>query len=294
MYITKIKAERPYVYETSAHIVMRVGIKGMPDVQKLKSAIVKSVQKYPILNSRILMDTDGECYYVPSQEKMIPQITVYDKLIDTESLLNDECRREFDIQKGELVRFVIVQNSEETEMNVIQHHIAGDGKSMLLLIESIMNNLAGRYEPECDQNIKVFDEKFLSQYVQTNDLVEMTVDSFNKKWSEEEISFTWDDRTENFNLFWSENRITYRNIKFNEDELSSLLKVCKSQGVTLNNLITTLMFKAKIGRDFKLGLIFDSRIKGDNSMGNYVGAIALENIIDKRENYGMILNISTN
>lgn len=282
MFISKIRAERHYVFDPSAHIIMNVFISGKPSITELKRAIIVAVNNQNILNCRILMDSEGDTYYVPREVDFIPQIDVYDRKRDTEIIVNEQCKKEFDIQNGELVRFIIMQYDNETELVVVQHHLGGDGKSMLFLIENIMENLEHPVystNRKFDRSVKVYDEKYASKYVKMNELIEETIEGMNEKWRKENKVFRLDERTEVFKEFWKDKDVEVNSFELNRDELNNLLGQCKEHGVTLNSVIATVIYKSQL-EPIKVGIIADIRDKGDKSMGNYAEPFMTEELYD--------------
>lgn len=281
--ITKMKVSRYYLFSPNAHIVFSVSIKGNPSVEAVKASIVNAVQEYEVLNSRILCDVDGEFYYVPREEFVAPTIEVCESRGTNVEFLNEQCRKEFDLEKGELIRFVLVPNKDSFEMNVIQHHIAGDGKSMLLLIRRIMNNLeeigeSGRID--CLQvreakKMEPFTEKYISKYVKLNDLITMSLDKFNASWEDEKVVYTKQDYQRMHDEYWENNYSYLRSIEINQEQMHVFRNWCHKKGVTINNALVTMASRA-FKETKKLAIVVDCRAGKFKSYGNYASSIALD------------------
>lgn len=48
----------------------------------------------------------------------------------------------FAINKGELVRVFLIPSTDKTQIIIMTHHLAGDGKSIIYFVKDIMNALA--------------------------------------------------------------------------------------------------------------------------------------------------------
>lgn len=48
----------------------------------------------------------------------------------------------FAIDKGELVRVFIIPSEDKTQIMIMAHHLAGDGKSIIYFVKDIMNALS--------------------------------------------------------------------------------------------------------------------------------------------------------
>lgn len=283
--ITKIKADRHFLFDPASNYMMRVKIEGDPSVIDLKRAIVVSVRKHDILNCRILMDSDGEAYYVPRECDYIPEIEVVNGKLESEEIINNQLRREFDVQEGELIRFVIAKEDLETELVVIIHHIAGDGKSLLLLIQDIMTELdtpQAYVEEKKNRVVSVFDDKYDSQFVTLNDLTQAAIDETNRKWNAQNKIFTFEDRTRVFNQFWCDRELNVDSFELNCEELKGILHICKEHGVTLNNLLITLINKSLV-HSARMAVVADVREKGNNTMGNYVELFMMEECYNQKQ-----------
>lgn len=278
--ITKIKADRHYLFDPAAHIVMRVDIQGKPNILTLKKAIVWAVAKHDILNCTIEMDAKGDCYYVPREVAYIPKIEVCKGIVSTNELVNKQCKKEFKIDQGDIVRFVIAYEQDHVELNVIQHHLGGDGKSMLILIQDIMENLNSPeklqlIEDNKERCVEVYDDDYDEQFVELNEVMENALKSMNKRWKAQKKVFHYDDREKVFNAFWSERKVHDEQLELNKEELQYLLKACKEHGVTLNNLIATVINKCFEHAE-RMGIIADVREEDNKRMGNYVDVFMLK------------------
>ncbi len=287
--ITKIKTERNYLFDPSAQIIMRVEITGKPSVEELKAAIMYGVNEHDILNCKVLMDADNECYYVPRETSYMPEIAVCYNRIKAEKLVNEQCKREFKINEGELVRFVICKEEDFTEMIIIQHHLGGDGKSMVILIGSIMESLerGNQYIENKDSDsrrVVVFNEEFVSRYVEVNQLLSMALDDLNLRWRNENVKFDFSQRSKVFEKYWSDKSIEVNSFELKKDELNKLLKMCKEHNVTLNNLLTTIIIKNQL-ETRRVGIIVDVRHKENKRMGNYAGFFMLEELYDNEKDF---------
>lgn len=269
--ITKIKADRHYLFDPAAHIVMRVELIGKPDILTLKKAIVSAVAKHDILNCKIKMDAKGDCYYVPREHAYIPRIEVYKGILSTNEIVNKQCKKIFKIDRGDIVRFVIAYDDKQIELNVIQHHLGGDGKSMLILIQDILETLKTPEKLSTIQNsqercVEVYDDDYDKQFVKLNETMENALKSMNKRWQAEKKVFHYSDRTKIFYSFWANRKVYDEQLELNKKELHKLLQVCRQNGVTLNNMIATIINKSLIHAE-RMGIIADIREDTNKRMG---------------------------
>lgn len=285
--ITKIKTDRHYVFDPSAQIIVRAEVKGYPEVADLKRAIVLAVGKHDTLNSKIVMDTEGDCYYVPV-EGLIPDIEVIYENVENEVLVNREWKKELVIQEGKMVRFVILQYDDITELVIIQHHLGGDGKSIVILLNDIMDKLVNPSDDLQGQNrercVKVYDKKYLSKYIQLNELLSMAINELNNRWETEDKIFELEERTKVFENYWRDKTVEVKSFSLNKDEVNTILGECRAHGVKLNNLLTTIVMKNQV-KTKKIGIIADMRHATDTLMGNFASSFMLEETYDETKEF---------
>lgn len=101
---------------------------------------------------------------------------------------------------GELVRTYIHAEPETGTLLIMAHHLVGDGKSILLLIDHILHNLAGKplpYEP-----MMVMDEDFLRDRECFPGALSRYLNRVNRKWLQCGSRFTWEDYRKQHHAYW--------------------------------------------------------------------------------------------
>lgn len=286
--ITKISMDRSYVFTPAIHVVVRAEISGRPHVNSLKEAIRTAVKKFDILNCRILQDDSGECYYVRKEVDTEPDIEVRYFNQDSQEFINEQERIQFDIEQGKLQRYIISDVGDKMVLNIVQHHLAGDGKSVLLLIEEIMSNLESIEEKgNCGSEnvekvpVKVFTESYFKKFVQLNPLLEMSIKDLNSKWRSTEKFFTLEDLNQLFNKYWENRKTKVMSATIAGEELKTAVRLCKLHGVTINNLILTLAAKS-FKKQVKMSVVANLRTDEFEGMGNYASCILIDALYDEK------------
>lgn len=279
----KISIDRAYIFAPALHVVLRSEISGNPSITDLKKAITYATGRYEILNSYILDDTCGDFYYVPKQVPTVPHIEERNYILSAEEFINEQERIEFDLEKGEVSRFIIEKDGETLMLSMVQHHLVGDGKSNLMLLENIMENLekieAGKEEELQNQEmvpINLRNQKDMEKVVELSPLLKMTAEEMNRKWEASgEYQFSHSDLHEFFKSYWEEHKTKIAEASFDIEEVKAFAKACKENGVTVNTGIMTSIARS-LQKKSKLCSAVDCRNESQDALGNYASSVIIE------------------
>ena len=131
VYFESIKYPDKLIYNTTSAVDLGADI----DVEKLKSSVVKLVNKYTYLKS-ILFEENGKTYLKRQDDEAVA-VDVYESLATDE--IKDNFARPFDLFKGPLYRFEIYHTPEKTVLLMDVHHILFDGTSVNLFINELLD-----------------------------------------------------------------------------------------------------------------------------------------------------------
>ena len=110
------------------------------DAEKLKESIIKTIETYPYIKTRIVM-MDGELFHKRDDSIAIDDIPI----VEVDSISNKEIEKEnvkkFDLLNDQLFRVKIYKTPEETILFFDIHHIITDGES----VEKLFNNFIDVY-----------------------------------------------------------------------------------------------------------------------------------------------------
>lgn len=288
----KIEVDRAYVFAPAIHVVFRSEISGDPNINDLKKAITYAVGRYEILNSYILDDTCGDFYYVPKQEPTIPHIEERDYILSAQDFINEQERIEFNLEKGDVSRFIIENDGEKLVLSMVQHHLVGDGKSNLILIQQIMDNLdmieSGK-EDEL-QNLEMIPIQLrkaaeMEEVVELSPLLKMTAEEINKKWrASGEYQFSHKDLHSFFKTYWEKHKTKIAEASFPMDEVKAFAKECKANGVTVNTGIVTSIARSLLKKS-KICSAVDCRMRFQKDLGNYASSVIVETAYDENMSF---------
>ena len=181
MWMTKyISSERPNLFEPNVYISMIVKLAGNIEKEDVAGAVGVAYSNNEATMSRIVLEENGDAYY----EKMDSSgCKIYVDNRDWQSIIREGEKRTFAVDKGELVRTYIIEKEEEITLLIMAHHLVGDGKSILILVQDIADVLAGKnveYKP-----MLLIDTKYLLERAKLPLGVKLAVKRLNKKWKKE-------------------------------------------------------------------------------------------------------------
>ena len=150
----KIETERENLFDVSIVIAMRVRVEGEVVFEELEKTFKKAVAVHEILNSKIVIEDNGEAFYVDCEK---PMSSFKESSLSFEELINANEGIRFRVEEGEYIRGFLSPDG----LVFLMHHMGGDGKSLLYFIETFMSIYAGEEVKKValikDKNIKLID-----------------------------------------------------------------------------------------------------------------------------------------
>ena len=113
------------------------------DAEKLREAIIKTVEAHPYLKTRIVINDEGELKQKRCDDVALDEIEIVevDSITDEEMLENDV--KTFSFDDEQLFRIKIYKTPEETVLFTDFHHIITDGVSQINFFDDIANIYEG-------------------------------------------------------------------------------------------------------------------------------------------------------
>ena len=219
---------------------------GVVETTVSKDALEKTVlflsDKHKLLNCHIETDKENKVWYV-TDKKLLPEVNTPKSKNINEILIN-ELKHRFDFEKGPLIRFTLL-NQTETTLIINCHHAICDGMSLMYLFQDIMKILSGK-NIKIKQQMPVFLEpKNIPQRL-GNPISRFSINLINKKWSKKTIRFSNQIYQEVHNNFWKECKPQIIPFKFSKEETANIVSQCKQNNVSVNTgLVTAFLYAEK-------------------------------------------------
>ena len=272
----KIETERENLFDVNMVISMRVRIEGEVIFEKLEKAFEKAVSSYEILYSKVVIDENGDAFYVDCDE---PKSSIKKTSLGFEDIINANERIRFRIEEGEYIRAFLSPDG----LVFLMHHLGGDGKSLLYFIESFLSIYAGEeinYVPFANLPVSALPEDSGMPY-----LYRSFVNFWNKRWAKIKRVFTYADMDEAYGYFWKTHKTKTVVDEYGEDTLKDFLAKSKEAGCSLTSYLVALWIK---DMSFKadVGFAVDGRLTVSRNMGNFATGIHISYRYNNRLSVG--------
>lgn len=256
-----IRSERVNLFEPNDYIAMIVKLSGELSVREMQKAVYAAFNANEATMSRVVLEPDGTAYF----EKMeTTGCRFFDATLPWEKLVQNSERACFSLNKGELVRIFLTEEAGQQVLLIHAHHLVGDGKSILILLQDIISALNGQlltYKP-----MTSIDRTFLEQRAKLPLLTKLYISSLNRKWKKQAKVFTWDDYYAIHQKYWEDN---VSDIRFKICNFEKIKDNCP-ENVSINSYLIAQLLKEH-PQCSVVGLPVS--IREDNAMSNQVTGI---------------------
>ncbi|MFW9998206.1 MAG: condensation domain-containing protein [Candidatus Odinarchaeota archaeon] len=232
--------EGMFVRVPYATVTVVARIKGNVTEKMLKDAVSKVQKRHVNLRTRIEEDADHILWFTSEDVKEIPMEVVTRKSEDHWIEVYQEASKiPFDFNERPAIRLVLVQSSTESELVILCNHTICDGMSLAYLARDLMDHLGNPdLEVEVLPDPVPINSDNIPQDVTINRIVKFIIDRMNKNWEKEKINFDQEDYKNINDAFWENFKYQMISIELSEKETTSLVELCRSEGVTVNSAIT--------------------------------------------------------
>lgn len=272
-----IVSERVNLFEPNVYITMVVNIEGSIDEREIICAVNNAYTQNETTMSKIVLD-NGQAYY---QKVNTSGCRVYVDNRFWKDIIKDNEKSPFQIEKGELIRTYINMRNNECTLVIIAHHLVGDGKSILIFIEDIMNNLADKkvnYKP-----IRIIDRDFLSKKVNFSFGLKLYIRYMNRKWKKKGTVFSWRDYYHVHEQYWKKYSSDIKTKSYTKEELQIMKKDAEEIGVTLNSFLITQVLREN-SECINIGIPISIR-EENGSMSNQTSGISIVHQYDSNKTF---------
>ena len=219
---------------------------GVFDTTVSKDALEKAVlflsDKHKLLNCHIETDKENKVWFV-IDKKLSPEVNT-PKSKNINEIIKNELKHRFDFEKGPLIRFTLL-NQTETTLIINCHHAICDGLSLMYLFKDITKILSGK-NIQVEPKMPVFLEPQNIPQRLGNPISRLFISSINKKWRKGTISFSNQLHQEMHTKFWKEYKLQIIPFKFSKEETANIASQCKQNNVSVNSgLVTAFLYAEK-------------------------------------------------
>ena len=133
-----IRSERANLFEPNVYIGMIVKLSGNLSSEEVEQAVYSAYEANEATMSRIVLEANGDAYYETMKSS---GCKFFKDNRQWNELLCQSEKKPLALNQGELVRIYLTKESNQTILFIHAHHLTGDGKSVLILLNDIINSL---------------------------------------------------------------------------------------------------------------------------------------------------------
>ncbi len=242
-----VSFERRFFRSSTNTISIVARVKGFISEEDLRKALHKVRQQHPLVGVRIYFDENQDAWYTTEKVDENP-LKVVQRASENDwyrELLNDYKIR-FQVEKGPLARFVLLQSPEISEIIIICHHLICDGTSLAILARDLL-----LYVGNPDRKVQEMSEPPLADPenfpidITIGKLIMFLINKMNKTWQKQKVIFDEEDEDNIFRTYWDKYDFKVISVELNEKETSDLAEKCKKHGVTVNSALNIAFLAAR-------------------------------------------------
>jgi NRPS condensation-like uncharacterized protein len=233
-------AERFFSHSPFSIVTMVARIRGNVTEDMLETAVSKVQKRHAPLNVRIKEDEEHDLWFTSEGVGEIPIEVVPRNSEDDWIKVHAEASRiPYDFETHPLIRFVLLQSQEVSELIILCHHMICDGMSLAYLARDLMVQLGNQsVEGEILPAPEPVTIDNLPSDVSSPGIVKAVINRIKGKWAEEIVFFDQEDYRILTKTYWDNYKHEIITIELSEEETASLVARCREEDITVNSAIT--------------------------------------------------------
>lgn len=226
-----------FLFEPSVYISLLASIEGDITAEEMKEAVEKVYTQNETTMSKVILE-DGNVYF---QNLTQTGCKVFVDRRNWQEIMHESEQSAFKINEGELVRSYIIPEKEGVSLFIMAHHITGDGKALIMLLDDILSNLTGK-EVEYRPLNKEGTEKIPSS-LKLSIPANIGIKALNAIWKRNKKLFTWEDYYKVHERFWKDKQSDIQFETIDKEQLDIIKTECREWGITVNSYVVTKMLQ---------------------------------------------------
>ena len=279
-----ILAEKKYLYTERAHYMcpnMHFGIVAEIGAEFDANRIIESIgvlkSAHPLMRSLIAEEQGSARIYYEEQSQLEIPVTIKKANDDWQTDYEAVSSAGWNVQKEALLKVFAYPSESGTRVLFITHHLLCDGRGLLQLMQEFADLYVNDVKPHpVDEKLmESFDD--LSSGSDLGLISKVLIKYANKKWRKEGHKVSYEDYLK-FELEHDSKQDIKREIRnIDEEELDSLLDLCRESGVSLNDYLVAKMMIDESTDKVVIASDIRNKIKNykEGALGNYATAFGV-------------------
>lgn len=238
--------ERVFLWNPNCSVSMITRIKGDVSKEDLRHALESVRHMHPLIGSKIVFDEKNNAWFstdnVPS-----PSFKTVHRVSDNQWFkeVQREIQIPFDLEKGPLIRFVLVYSETVSDLVIVCNHSICDGMSLVYLVRDLLDCCINpEKEVKVLHPINIEDILPKRSFSPSSILSRPFMYHINRQWKKHPYYFTQNDSKAIQSAYWEENLFSTVLLELDPPETQTLLKQCRKNDVTIGSAVTTAFIAA--------------------------------------------------
>ncbi len=277
--MNEILTERYHLFEPNSYIVFTAELSGDPDGSALLSAVRKAYAANEATTSRIVIRDDGRAFYEPMAQT---GCTVCVAQGEWQEIVQENEKKPFELQAGELMRCFIIPGTEKTRLLLIAHHLVGDGLSIVCFLKDVMHALAGEELVYTPMSLVTKDSMPCGERLPF--IVKLYAELCNRKWAKLGLHYDWQDYESVHYKYWGSHSSEMLFRTLDREHTEQITVRAKQAGVSVNSyLVTALLMSDR--HNYRIGIPVSVRAENNKTMANLVSGVQIFHHYKRKESF---------
>ncbi len=242
--------ESIFLRAPEANVSLIAKIRGNVKEAVVKTALVKLFEVHPLLNTHVMIDKNDDIW-LESNENIKLDLKILSKVSDNQwmKVIQEEFKVPFQLEKGPLIRFILLKSTQTSDLIIFCQHIICDGLSLANFVNEVLTLMENPdYNIEIEHNVCLPIQKNIKLTKKNilKDIIQKIIFKYiYYKWKKVNIDFNNEDFLQIHKSFV--NKFNYEIIvtEFDENNTKKLVEVCRNNEVTLNSAISVAYLAAR-------------------------------------------------
>ena len=289
--------ERVFLRSPAANISLVARVKGFIAEDLFQAALAKVKQARPLLGVRVHLNDDQEAVYTSDEVPPFP-VKIHPRTSENQWFqeILEQHHLPFNVERGPLVRFILLQSTPVSEIIIFCQHMICDGMSLAFLMKDILLHLGDpSRKPDLPVESPLLVPDNFPVNVSSGLLARLFMRKINNSWKKHKLIFDYEDFREIHRAYW--NNYTYGVLTFEmtAEETADFVARCRQNQVTVTSALCTAFLAARqevLGDEHSKPTVYvpvdlRSRLKTpvNESFGLYASGVKLKFRYDAKRNH---------
>ena len=235
-----------FAYSPFSIVSLVARIKGPVTLPLLQSAVEKVQQRHTHLHARIIPH-EGDLWLASSGVGPIP-IQVFPRESEETwiTIAQKDCTRPFSFDQQPVIRLLLVQGDEVSDLVIQCHHTICDGLSLAFLARDLLIYMGYPDQPvDTLPAPPPITTENIPKEAGLNAVMRFFINRINKKWAAEKVTFDQQDYLALSQAYWKKYHHRLVSVELSPPQTDALISRCRDESVTVNTALVTAFIGAQ-------------------------------------------------